>query len=187
MKNWTDLRYLLHGTRRQKRAYGVLHSCGLWPTLAAFGPVLAGTIPLGIDVAGSDLDVLCEVSPADEQRFAELLQTHYGRRPGFRLARLAVGGQAAVVSSFRHRGQEIEVFGQAVPTAQQNGFRHLLVEDAVLRAGGEAWRRAVRQLKKQGLKTEPAFARLLRLPGNPYEALLTLEGKSAAEIRAYRL
>ena len=79
---------------------------------------------------------------------------------------------------------EIEVFGQAVPTAQQLGFRHMLVEYAVLQASGEPWRRAVQQLKQQGLKTEPAFAALLRLPGNPYEALLMLEGKTQAELRA---
>ncbi len=60
----------------------------------------------------------------------------------------------------------------------------MLVEYAVLQAGGEPWRRAVQQLKEKGMKTEPAFAALLRLPGNPYEALLALEGKSHAELAA---
>ena len=81
----------------------------------------------------------------------------------------------------------MEIFGQAVPTAQQNGFRHLLVEAAVLEAGGRTWRRAVRQLKKQGLKTEPAFAFLLQLTGDPYVALLELEGKSIAELLEFEL
>ncbi|UOE36180.1 DUF4269 domain-containing protein [Hymenobacter monticola] len=145
--------------------------------------MLAGTIPLNIDIAGSDLDVLCEVVPADTQRFTELLQKHYGHRAGFRLKRPVINGEASIVCNFRYRNQEIEVFGQAVPTARQNGFRHLLVEAAVLEAGGKAWRRAVRQLKKQGMKTEPAFANLLRLSGDPYVALLELEGKSIAELR----
>jgi len=185
MHDWTDLRYLQHGNRRQQRAHAILTALDLWPVLAAFRPVLAGTIPLGIDIAGSDLDVLCEVSPADTQRFSELLQKHYGHRPGFRLTRLIINDEASVVSSFRYRGREVEVFGQAVPTARQNGFRHLLVEAALLEAGGEAWRRAVRRLKKQGLKTEPAFANLLQLAGDPYGALLELEGKSIAELQAY--
>ena len=47
---------------------------------------------------------------------------------------------------------------QGLLTRQQRAYRHLLVEYAVLQAGGEAWRRAVRMLKQQGLKTEPAFA-----------------------------
>jgi hypothetical protein len=182
MPDWTDLRYLPHGNRRQQRAHSILRALHLWPVLADFKPVLAGTIPLGVDIAGSDLDVLCEVAPAETARFSELLRKHYGHRPGFQIRQHAIGGRASVVSSFRYRGREVEVFGQALPTAQQHGFRHLLVEAAVLRAGGEPWRRAVRRLKKQRLKTEPAFAALLQLPGNPYEALLTLEGMSAAEL-----
>ena len=183
MQDWTDLRYLLHGNQRQRRAYAMLHALDLWTVLADFNPLLAGTIPLNIDIPGSDLDVLCAVAPAETPRFGELLRMHYGHRPGFQLRQRTIGAQASIIGSFRYRGREVEVFGQAVPTAQQNGFRHLLVEAAVLEAGGEAWRRAVRRLKKQGLKTEPAFAQLLQLPGNPYEALLMLEGKSAAEIR----
>lgn len=184
MTDWTDLRYLLHGNRRQRRSHSMLQALDLWAVLANFKPMLAGTIPLDIDIASSDLDVLCEVAPAEAQRFGELLRTHYGHRASFQLRQHTIGEQATIIGSFRYRGREVEVFGQAVPTAQQKGFRHLLVEAAVLKAGGEAWRRAVRQLKKQGLKTEPAFATLLQLPGNPYEALLLLEGKTSVELQA---
>ena len=185
MPDWTDLRYLRYGNRRQQRVHSLLQILGIWPILADFQPVLAGTIPLGIDIAGSDLDVLCEVRPKETKRFIVLLEKHYGHRAGFQLKQMIIGGEASIVSSFRYRGREVEIFGQAVPTAQQNGFRHLLVEAAVLAAGGPAWRRAVRQLKQQGLKTEPAFAKLLQLSGNPYVALLELEGKSIAELQAY--
>lgn len=185
MHDWTDLCYLQHGTRRQQRAHTILTALELWPVLADFQPVLAGTIPLGIDIPGSDLDVLCKVAPTDTQRFGNLLDWYYGHRPGFRLAQQIIDGQTSIVCNFRYRNQEVEIFGQAVPTAQQNGFRHLLIEAAILEAGGEAWRRAVRRLKKQGLKTEPAFANLLRLSGNPYVALLELEGKTVAELQAY--
>ena len=51
-------------------------------------------------------------------------------------------------------------------------------------AGSTAWRMVVRCLKEQGLKMELAFAALLQLPGNPYEALLTLEKLSPAELAA---
>jgi hypothetical protein len=185
MHDWTDPSYLQHGNRRQQRAWAVLQALDLWPTLAAFSPVLAGTIPLAIDIAGSDLDVLCKVAPDEVEQFCELLRRHYGHRASFQLTRQLIGGQDSIVSSFRYRELEVEVFGQQLPTTQQNGFRHMLVEAAVLQAGGEAWRRAVRRLKKQGLKTEPAFAKLLQLPGDPYKALLTLEDCTAAEISAY--
>jgi hypothetical protein len=175
MSDWTDLHYLRTGSPRQQRAYAALHASGLWPLLHEFGPVLAGTVPLGIDTATSDLDVLCEVPVDAQARFAALIRTHFGARPGFRLAQRTIGGYAATVSGFSYEGEEIEVFGQALPTARQHGWRHLLVERAMLAAGGSAWRTAVRALKQQGLKTEPAFAQLLGLPGDPYAALLALE------------
>ena len=181
--NGHDLSYLLAGSPRQQRAYATLAAAGLWPLLAAYGPVLAGTVPLGIDLKHSDLDVLCEVPAAEQAAFGELLRAHFGARPGFRLARRTVGGLATTVAGFGYEAEEIEVFGQALPTAQQPGWRHLLVEAAVLAAGGAAWRAAMRILKQQGLKTEPAFAQLLGLAGDPYAALLTLEGLPAAELR----
>ena len=181
---WKDPRYLAAGTSRQRRTYALLQDLGILATLGAFDPVVAGTIPLGIDLPGSDIDIICEVATADELAFEQLLRTHYGHRPAFRVGRAASAGPPALVSSFGYLGTEIEVFGQALPTAQQYAFRHLVVEHAVLRAGGPAWRTAVRRLKEQGLKTEPAFAALLQLPGNPYEALRTLENLAPAALAA---
>ncbi|MGI4866527.1 MAG: DUF4269 domain-containing protein [Janthinobacterium lividum] len=180
--NWHDLRYLQAGSLRQQQAYAALVASGLWPLLHEFGPVLAGTVPLGIDTEASDLDVLCEVPAAAQPQFAELLRAHFGARPGFRLVQCSIGGHATTVAGFRYAAEVLEVFGQAQPIAQQHGWRHLLVEHAVLQAGGAAWRTAVQALKQQGFKTEPAFARLLGLPGDPYAALLTLEDLSASEL-----
>ncbi|WP_375417239.1 DUF4269 domain-containing protein [uncultured Hymenobacter sp.] len=172
------------GTPRQRAAYHALRRLGIWLTLGAFQPVLVGTIPLGIDIATSDLDVICAVHPDQLPQFERLLRQHYGRLPGFQLARATGRTQDSLVSNFRFGGFEIEVFGQDLPTDQQNAFRHLVVEQALLQAGGAAWRQAVRGLKQRGLKTEPAFAQLLGLTGNPYEALLTLENHTPAELAA---
>ncbi|MCB2407962.1 DUF4269 domain-containing protein [Hymenobacter lucidus] len=185
MPDWKDPQYLKTGSRRQQRAYAVLAELNIWSVLRCFDPVLAGTIPLGIDGPGSDLDLICEVSPEARPGFRELLQRQYGHLPSFRLRQHVIGGQESVVCNFRYGGEVLEIFGQGLPTARQNAYRHMLVEYAVLQAGGETWRRAVRQLKVQGLKTEPAFAQLLQLAGNPYEALLALEGRSAAELSAW--
>jgi len=185
VRNWTDLRYLQHGTLRQQEALAALRALGLWPALADFGPVLAGTVPLDIDIPSSDLDVLCEVPPAMEPRFWAVLLENYRHLPGFDLCQLVTDGLSCTVSNFFYLDFEIEVFGQAVPAVQQRAFRHMEVEYAILQAGGEPWQRAVRHLKLQGLKTEPAFAVLLHLPGDPYEALLSLAGKTTAELKAY--
>jgi hypothetical protein len=183
MRDWTDLGYLQHGTPRQREAHAVLQALALWQTLAEFGPVLVGTVPLDIDISSSDLDVLCEVQPASEAHFSSVLQNQYGHLPGFRLRQPLIGGMRCIIGNFFYLGTEIEVFGQAMPAVQQRAFRHMVVEHAILETGGEAWRRAAQALKMQGLKTEPAFAALLHLPGDPYEALLTLEDKTVAELQ----
>lgn len=182
MQDWKNLRYLQRGNNRQQHAYGVLEELALWSTLSGFDPVLVGTVPLAIDVPASDLDVICEVALPRQASFAQVLQHHYGHLPSFQLERISSKGHEALVGHFYYNGVALEVFGQAVPTSQQYAFRHLLVEAAILQVGGEAWRLAIQRLKQQGLKTEPAFAWLLHLPGDPYEALLTLEGKSPLEL-----
>jgi hypothetical protein len=50
----------------------------------------------------------------------------------------------------------------------------MIIEHRVLIEKGEKFRQEIIKLKRQGLKTEPAFAKLLGLDGNPYEALLKL-------------
>lgn len=185
MPDWKDLRYLQTGTARQREAYAAIVRLGILAALEAYGPVLAGTIPLDVDTAGSDLDLICQVPAAELDAFGELLRRLYGARPGFRLRHTRWQELPTVVAGFAAEGFAWEVFGQPRPVAEQQAVRHLRVEHAVLQAGGEAWRQAVRQLRQQGLKTEPAFAQLLRLPGDPYAALLTLEALSPAELQAY--
>ncbi len=54
-----DSSYLKNGTLRQQQAYTVLHQHRIFEKLYAFDPVLAGTIPININIATSDLDILC--------------------------------------------------------------------------------------------------------------------------------
>ena len=53
---------------------------------------------------------------------------------------------------------------------------------ACLREGGEEALQAIRALKMEGIKTEPAFGQYFCLPGDPYETLLTLADVSAEEL-----
>ncbi len=52
---------LLHGTATQQAAYHTLEALRIFPLPGAFDPMLAGTIPLDIDIPGSDLDMVCSV------------------------------------------------------------------------------------------------------------------------------
>ncbi|MDQ3930916.1 MAG: DUF4269 domain-containing protein [Chloroflexota bacterium] len=171
-RDWHDLTYLVLGSEVQRWAAAVLQNLGIFSTLAEYKPVLAGTIPLDIAVDSSDLDITCEVY--DLEQFAELLSASYAHLSGFRIRQKGVRGVMSVVASFEFEGLPVDVFGQPQPVSEQYAYRHMDVEARLLEMGGPEAREEIRRLKREGLKTEPAFAHYFNLPGDPYEVLLSL-------------
>ncbi len=173
--------YLARGTAHQRRAYRALQSLGIFRVLRAYTPVLVGTIPLNVDIPGSDLDIICAARDLDA--FTRAVTDAFGVRPGFRIERKTLKGVESVIANFDHAGFPIEIFGQPKPVTEQNAYRHLVVEARLLKISGERARRAIRKMKNAGLKTEPAFARYLGIAGDPFEELLRLSRLSARELR----
>ena len=138
--------------------YAVVGELRILEILAEFKPVLVGTMPLGIDLPASDLDIVCEVGALE--RFAEVVRDAYGRYSGFELLRQPLSGCPAIVASFSSQGFSVEIVGQAIPIEKQSADRHMVVEERLLSLAGPAAREAIRALKRAGLKTEPAFAQL---------------------------
>src|SRR5262245_37212108 len=162
--DWRDLTYLRHGTGTQQAAYQALAALRVFPLLQPFDPILAGTIPLDIDLPGSDLDVVCYA--ADVDAFARHLAETFGHCAGFGLSRKIIDELPTVIARFTSQGFPVEIFGQPRPVMAQAAVRHMIVEARLLRHGGAEVRRQVRQLKAQGLKTEPAFATVFALAGD---------------------
>jgi len=173
MYHFDDIAYLKNGSDKQRRAWQLLISQGIFEKLAPFDPLLAGTIPIEIDTPDSDLDIICHF--ADAEAFESMLRRFFGSEQNFQSHSKVIGGRPSIVCSFEKDGFVIEIFGQNLPSRHQNAYRHLLIEAWLLEERGPEFRRQVIELKQQGLKTEPAFARLLGLEGDPYEALLGLE------------
>ena len=171
MINFLDISYLKLGNERQKKAYQVLTDNEIIGKLAPYHPILVGTIPINIDIENSDLDIICEVS--DKNEFIDKLNVLFGSEKDF-IIRESLKFDA-IKANFIIDGFEIEIFGQNIPTARQNAYRHMLIEHKLLLARDEKFRQDIIDLKNQGYKTEPAFAKLLRLDGNAYEELLKLE------------
>jgi hypothetical protein len=176
------IRYLLSGTPCQQAAYRVLQSLKVFEILEPYRPLLAGTIPLDIDTPGSDLDLLCQAM--DLQVFQQHASQAYGNQPGFRLKRKEFGGVPTVIANFSGGEFPVEMFAQPVPVQEQRAYRHLLVEDRLLRLGGSPARQEIRRLKLAGMKTEPAFAAYFHLRGDPYLILLELGELDEAQLRA---
>ncbi len=168
LARWQEIGALAHGTDSQRRGHAVLTELRLLPALAVFDAVLIGTFPLDLDLPGSDLDIACSAEDLDAcaVRVAQL----YGDRSGYRARRAIHTGDPALVIEFETGGFTIQVFAQAIPVTRQRGYRHMLIEERLLRLAPAA-RSAIRALRAGGLKTEPAFARIFNLPGDPYETL----------------
>lgn len=177
---WDDLTYLNRGSERQRDAFRVLIELDLFSVLADFEPKLAGTFPLGIEIPTSDLDVLCCAEDLDY--FTQIVTAMYGDEDEFEVRRTEKNDFPTVICNFRVQNIPVEVFAQPRPTEEQNAYRHLVAEARLLREAGEEAVVAIRNLKLEGMKTEPAFGQYFCLPNDPYEALLDLADVSAEEL-----
>lgn len=180
--DFADPDYLLRGSVLQQEVYALLRGLRIMEVLAAYHPLLAGTVPLGIQVEGSDLDIICEVH--DHVRFTAEARSCFGDMEGFCAITRIVQGIFRTKISFVAGGWPVELFGQPRPTLRQNGYLHMVVEWRILNMLGADFREAVIELKRGGMKTEPAFARLLHLEGDPYEALLNLGTLTPEELNS---
>jgi hypothetical protein len=171
-RKWHDPWYLFTGSSRQQAAYFALKESRVFDVLAAFNPILVGSIPLEIYLESSDIDIVCEANDID--MIQRLLSTHYGDYPQFRAWFRTIRGNLSAITSFTCGGFILEVFSQDVPSEMQDGFRYMVVEDRLLSIGGAAMQSSIRALKQSGLGTEHAFAQYLQLEGDPYAAILEL-------------
>ncbi|WP_374031447.1 DUF4269 domain-containing protein [Bdellovibrio bacteriovorus] len=159
--------------------YAAVKSSGVLKSLKEHQPLLVGTFPLGIDVSGSDVDVLINVP--DLTAAETLFKKHFS---GFENFKVETHAQySAVTASFDFQGVPFEVFAQVKDSAKQSGNRHFLAEERLLHVGGASLGDKILALRKAGDKTEPAFAKALGLSGNPYDELLRLQKLSESELR----
>lgn len=168
MIDFTKLDYLKIGNEKQKRAYEVLTKHKIFEVLEYYSPVLAGTIPIEIDIEGSDLDIICKVE--DNIEFEKFLIEIF-KDFDLKIEKLNINNEGSLVCNFEIEEFPIEIFAQNKPTTEQNAYRHMIAEYKILQERGEEFKQKIIDLKKKGVKTEPAFGMLLGLE-NPYEDLL---------------
>ena len=162
---FSNLRYLENGTMKQKEVYQFLRDLGVMNTLAEYSPVLCGTIPLGIDVENSDLDIILEVKDFDV--FSQYVKALYGQLEGFTLQQT----ETYITINFEHKGYHLELYGENKPVKQQNAYVHMVIEHYLMKKN-PTLKEQVIELKKQGMKTEAAFCEILGIKGDPYIGLI---------------
>lgn len=185
MKNinnqWLDIEYLQSGDQVQAEVYQLLSKHKILQLFQGYKPILVGTVPIGINIDTSDLDIICEVNDFDE--FERLVKELFNDQHGFTISRNVVEGIEIITVNFQVEDWPIEIFAQNKPTTLQNGFLHMIIEDRMLNMYGKKFKERIIQLKSEGLKTEPAFAKALNLLGNPYLKLLELMDWTKEQLR----
>jgi len=167
---------------RGARAAEILKRHRLLDCLVAYQPEVVGTLPLAIDTSESDIDILCNVP--DLAAFSEFSDRVFGHFDGYNLHLRPATSHvaAALVVRFECDGLPVEIFATNCPTRSQYGFVHMLIEARILFVMGDEFARQVRELKQSGIKTEPAFAKLLGLFGDPYMELAELVSLSPSQL-----
>ncbi|MBM3650722.1 MAG: DUF4269 domain-containing protein [Alphaproteobacteria bacterium] len=153
----------------QRAAATAITQTRILQVLEAYAPLIVGTLPIDVHLPGSDLDIVCcAKSPG---KFKALLRQRFGAWPRFAVRTTTLQQHPAVVCRFTCGSTLFEIVGMPVETSRQRAYIHLMVEADLLRLAGRRARVAIRRLKRQGLKTEPAIALCFGLGGKPYQAV----------------
>ncbi len=169
--HFRGLDHLRSVSARARNVAGLVSRHGVLQALSGFDPLLAGTIPINLDIDGSDLDILCHCP--DPDAFADHTQAAFYHHDDFSLHRRPATQNVgpAIIIRFVLGDLPIEIFATDTPSECQFGFRHMLVEARLIYLLGPQLSEEIRKMKRAGVKTEPAFASLLALGGDPYLVL----------------
>lgn len=171
-------------THRGIRAMATVAGSGLLDGLREHDPVVAGPCPLGLDRPDSNVDVLCCAPPTTA--FVEQVAAVVPDAQAFTWHRDRVdAAYDAVIVTLHLDGLPVEVIAQARPTREQRAYRGLVVARRLLVLGGAPLQTRVRDehLRSDQIELEAAFARALRMDGEPVTALLRLEAQTDAQLR----
>ncbi|MGB2578259.1 hypothetical protein AAIR98_000178 [Elusimicrobium simillimum] len=178
MTVFSDIKYLADGTPVQQAAHAAIVSLGILQDLAVHEPLVAGTIPIDINIPGSDIDIICRA--ADYAKFSKLINKLYGGKKKFKENIF----ENHYVCGFEFENFIFEIYAQNIPPQKQNAYLHMLIEGRILNLKGQDFKKEIIKLKINGIKTEPAFGKLLNLV-NPYTDLLELQKMTDAELKKF--
>lgn len=181
MKKFQDIEYLKAGNEKQVQSYQILKKINIFNILNEFNPILVGTIPIEIDIEKSDLDIVCQINLENKENLKQIISKNFSQLKGFKISDKFLS-DGIVIINFFIENMEIEIYASKLISTKTNGYRHMIVENRLLKFANLKFKEEIVSLKRARIKTEPAFAKLLELNGNPYEELLNFEFLSNREI-----
>lgn len=155
---------------KNKSVYSAIKSSQILKKFKKYNPLITGTFPLGIDINNSDLDFM--MSCLDFNNLKNEVEQNY---PNAKIEILTDNDESIFFSEFKFNDLRFEIFAQKKPSTEQRAYKHYLVEEQLLKLGGERLKQKIIKLKNAGLKTEPAFCNALNIKGDPYLKMLDLQ------------
>jgi uncharacterized protein len=166
---------------KNTKVWAALQKTKLLSSLSDYDPLIAGTFPLCLETPESDLDILFWTK--NPQEFMNAVEANFGNFNQFHIESLIVDKIPTVLAHFICDGIPFELFAQDIPSIQQKAYQHFLVEEKIIKYGGDRLLSLVRTLRAKGMKTELAIAQALNLHSEPYEELLVLQKTSILDLR----
>lgn len=164
---------------KNKNAFSALQKSKILSAFKKFDPLVVGTLPLAISNKKSDLDIIVQSRQLNEIEDILNQNPFWGVR---HKKRIRVNELESLVASFEFEGVPFELFAQSRATTKQMAYRHFFIEEKLLKYKGPQFKERILDLRRQGLKTEPAFAVALGFEGDPYRSLLSLEKTPPQEL-----
>lgn len=155
----------------------ILDESRIFERLEAFDPRWVGSIPLDIHGPGADADICCSAH-GDLDGFEAFLRSEFGGLADASISPNRHAGEASVITKFSLGDLPVEIYGRSRPVETHESYVHWLAEHRLLQLAEERLREDVRVTKVGGLKTEPAFAEVLGLGGDPFIEVLKLASPS---------
>ena len=163
-----------------KKVYNSLEESKILKSFKKFTPFIAGTFPLGIFTETSDLDVLMYAKDLNE--LENLLKTEYGLMDSFSSRITKVDELETLIVNFNLNKVPFEVFAQNKEVTKQKAYLHFQIEERLLKLSGNSFRKKILEKRMEGLKTEPAFAEVLKIKGDAYVELSLLQKTSNTKL-----
>jgi hypothetical protein len=174
IQDFLTIDYLEHGNELQQKVYHLLQHHQILEKLKTYHPIVVGTIPIEINIANSDIDIIGEIGDFEETASELIRKFSYFHQ--FRLEQKQNTETSKIlVCNFWIDEFEIEIYLENKNSINQNAYRHMFIEHKLLQKYDKTFRDEIIRLKQNGYKTEPAFAKVLHLKGDPYKALLDFE------------
>ncbi|KGD64576.1 hypothetical protein Y5S_02331 [Alcanivorax nanhaiticus] len=161
------------------RAEKAIQDSKILRKLKCYSPEVVSTIFVNLDTSESDIDIVCNY--LDQKAFTNDLDLTISVYESHSLKAY----EDRVVGRFGFQNFIFEIYATNTPVKEQMAYRHYQVMKRLVAVGGNDFSERVRKLKDGGLKTEPAICQLLKISGDPYSSILSVETWTDIEVDEY--